>query len=225
MNETRLSDLKARALDHADMTGSDFPDKDRLTDYANSGLAVLHELLAMHDYFRSVSTIALVTGTEAYQLPNDFYKASRVWRVSNGRRYMLDRFNLAQLDGYTTNGPAFSGVAELWYAPQLKKLVRDKDKVEGVLPNGWDDFVALHMAVQLLNREEQSSAEQAAEREAVRQRIVMHVEPRDTGVPDEIEDHYNRWGGGVCQDDPYRSLRYRILGDKIHFVEFNYLGV
>ena len=206
------------------MTGSDFPDEDRVIGYANSGLSELHDLLADHEYFHSTASISLTSGTEEYQLPADFYKATRVWRVSNGRRYMLERFNLSQLDGYKTSGPASSDTAELWYAPQLRKLKRKKDKVVGVLPEGWEDYVSLHMAVQLLNKEEQSSDAMAAERERVKQRIIMHLEPRDMGIPDEIEDYYGRWSGGVVDDDS-RSLRYRVMGDKIHFVEFDFLGV
>jgi hypothetical protein len=223
-NPATLSSLQSRALDFADMTSSGFAVTARLTDYINDGLSELHELLAMHEYLRSTQAIALVSGTEEYALPADFYKAMRVWRVSNGRRYSVEKFNLAQLDGYNTSGPAASGTAELWYVPQLTQLVQPGDSVSVALPNGWEGFVALHAAIQLLNREESDPNALMAERERVKQRIVAHVEPRDTGIPDEIEDHYGRWDGGI-RDDEERTLRYRVMGNKIHFVEFDYLGV
>lgn len=217
-NEATLADLQDRALDYADMTSSGFPVAARLTDYINDGLAELHEMLAMHDYLRSTHPITLVAGTEEYALPTDFYKVSRVWRLSSGRRYMLDRFNLAQLDGFRVNGPASSGSAELWYVPQLTKLAQGSDKVSVALPIGWENFVALHAAIQLLNREESDPQALMAERERVKQRIVQHIEPRDPGIPDEIEDHYGRWSGGL-RDDECQSLRYRVIGNKIHFVD------
>lgn len=221
-NPATLTDLQTRALDYADMTSSGFPVTARLTDYINDGLAELHEMLAMHDYLRSTQSITLVAGTEEYSLPSDFYKASRVWLLSGGRRHTVERFNLSQLDGHKTSGPASAGSALLWYVPQLTKLSAGADVVSVALPIGWENLVALHAAIQLLNREESDPQALVAERERVRQRVLAHVEPRDIGIPDEIEDHYDRWGGGVA--DAGRSLRYLVLGNKIHFVEFDDMG-
>ncbi len=57
-----------------------------------------------------------------------------------------------------------------------------------------------------------------AERERVKQRIIMHVEPRDAS-PDSIEDYYGRWADGVPLEDGV-SLRYRVIGSKILFADF-----
>lgn len=223
-NTVTLQELQARALDYADMTGSSFPDTGRLTDYINSGLSDLHEMLVHEEYFRTSANIAVVSGTEEYDLPADFYKAMKVYRLSSGRRYLLDQFNPSQLSGYRNNGPAWTGTVELWYAPSPTKLVDSKDPVNAALPIGWDDFIALHAATRLLIREQSDPSAVAAEREQVRQRIMDRVEPRDIGTPDTIEDHYGRWGGGLF-DIEERALRYRIMGSKILFVEFGYLGV
>ena len=218
-NPTTLTDLLARSLDYADMTSSGFPVAARNIDYINDGLSELHEILAMHDYLRSSASIALVAGTEEYALPTDFYKSTRVWLLTSGYRYEIERFNLSQLSGRKTTGPASSGTAQLWYVPQLAKLSAGADIVSVALPIGWENFVALHAAIQLLNREESDPQALMAERERVKQRIIGHVEPRDAGGPDQIEDHYNRWGYGTV-DDCSLSMRYRILGNKIHFVDF-----
>lgn len=222
-NETTLADLRARGLDYADMTGSSFPVTDRVTDYANDGLSKLHNLLVSQEYFREVESYTLVAGTESYVLPSSFYKAQRVWRVSSGRRYMVDRFNLSQIDGYKTTGPASGDSVELWYAPQLRRLTEETDKVSVALPNGWEDYVALHIAVRLLLREESDAKPLASERQMALQDVLAHCEPRDEGMQDEIEDVYGRWNRGVW-DDQGRTLRYRVMGNKIHFVEFDYLG-
>jgi hypothetical protein len=216
-NAATLTDLQNRALDYADMTSSAFPVTARLTDYINDGLAELHDLLAPYDYIRSTSSITLAAGTEEYALPTDFYRATAVWLISNDRRYMLDRFTMAQLDGFKTTGPTSAGSAQLWYVPQLTKLSAGADVVHVALPIGWESFAALHAAIQLLNREESDPQPLMAERERIKQRILANIEPRDLGVPAEVEDHYARWSGAVCE--PIRSLRYRILGNKIHFVE------
>lgn len=223
-NETTLANLRARALDYADMAGSDFPDTGRMVDYANDALSELHELLADQEYFYSRFSISLVAGTEEYDLPSDFYKSMRVWRLSSGRRYAVDRFNLSQASGYQTSGPSQADTVDLWYAPQLKRLTRESDRVEVALPNGWENYVALHMAVQLLNREESDSSLVAAERDRMLQRIMQRVEPRDQGLQDTVEDIYSRWSGGAA-DCEGRKLKYRIMGNKILFVEFDYRGV
>lgn len=225
MNPATLGDLKKRALDHADMAGSDFPDDARLVDYVNDALSELHELLAIHDYLRSKSTITLTAGTEEYLLPSDFYKLSRAWKVSSGRRYVIDKFTLAQLDGHSTTGPSAGATVELWYVPQLKRLKEDGDTVSVALPIGWESYAALHMAVQLLIREESDPSALIGERDRVKARVLGQVEPRDAGLPDEIEDYYGRWNGAILDVAADRTLRYRVLGNKILFVEFDYLGV
>lgn len=219
MSVYSLEYLQARALDYADMAGSGFPDSDRVRDYINDGLGEVHEMLAHHDYLRSVASITLVAGTEEYALPADFYKCSRVWLLTSGRRHMVDRFSLSQLDGLKTTGPIAAGSVEMWYVPRFSRLVQQSDAVFYDLPNGWETFAALHAAIQLLNREESDPQALMAERERVKQRIMVHVEPRDAGIPDEVEDHYNRWGRSF-NDSQSATLRYRVMGSKIHFVDF-----
>lgn len=214
-NKVTLATLRDRALNAADMTSSGFPVEALVNDDINDGLAELHDLLAAHEYYRSTHPLTLAVGTEEYALPADFYKAARVWELSSGRRYVVDRFNLSQLNGATTTGPRSAGSAEIWYAPQLTRLTKDDDQVSLVMPTGWDVFAALHAAVQLLIREESDPQALMAERERARQRILASLEPRDAGIPDEIEDHYGRWSTNINDS----ALRYRILGDKILFVE------
>jgi hypothetical protein len=218
-NGATLLDLRTRALDYADMTSSGFAVTARLTDYVNDGLAELHEMLAMHEYILNQATINLVAGTEGYELPESFYKASRLWHLVGGRRYEIDRFTLSQLHGRKTSGPSSAGVAQLWYVPQLTRLSGDSDEVLEQLPVGWENFVALHAAVQLLIREESDPQALMAERERVKQRVMVHVEPRDIGIPDQIEDSSHRWSG--CLDDlSGTTLRYRIMDQSIQIVEF-----
>lgn len=220
---TTAKSLIERAYYEADMEGSTFPDRSKVLADINDALAELHELLTTEDYFHSTEPITLVAGTEAYALPADFYKPVMVWKNSSGRRYEVPRFTYADLSGYSTTGPAASGTVELWYAPQLKRLKKDSDRVTVALPNQWDSFASVHAAVKMLMREESDSSALQAERNRLLQRIMANVEPRDNSMPGQIEDAYCRWGYGMMAPEE-RTLRYRIMGNYIHLVEFDYIG-
>ena len=66
-----LEDLKTRALDYADMTGTTFPVTARLEEYVNDALSEVYDMLvsAYADYFHKSTTVTLVAGTEGYDLP------------------------------------------------------------------------------------------------------------------------------------------------------------
>lgn len=222
-----LGELKLRALDYADMGNSAFPDSERLTNYINSGLSRLHDMLvdSYADYYRKTKSYTLVVGTEEYELPSDFLKASKVFYVSGSRRYRIERFELNEIDGYKTTGAVTSGTVELWYYPQLTKLVNDIDSIEIAIPVGWEEYVALHAAIRLLIREESDPGPLMAEREEERQRIMSMAEPRDAGEPKAISDSYGRWATGYSYiGSNERHYKYRIMGNKIHFVELESLG-
>jgi hypothetical protein len=218
-NAETLTGLQNRALDYADMTGSAFPVTARLTDYINAGYTELYEMLVGSygaDYVRTATTQALTAGTEAYALPSDFYKMLRVWEVVGSTRYAVERFVPSQLDGYKTTGPGSAGSLSLWYAPQLTLLSAGADIVHVSVCTGWEDFIALHAAIRLKMREDSDPSALMAERETLRRRIVENAEPRDQGVADEIEDHYNRWGSGNSNAS---SLRYRVMGNQLIVVD------
>ena len=127
-NTSTLYDLKARALDYADMTASSFPDEERLTDYINTGLSSLHDILsnAYGDYIHKSTNVTLVSGTEDYALPTDFYKLQKVFLLDSNRRYKMDRFSPDDIDGTKTN-PSLSGTMQIWYIPQHTVLTSDTD--------------------------------------------------------------------------------------------------
>lgn len=223
-----LKQLKERALDYADMTGTSFPDPDRLNDYANASLSELHDMLASSfgaDYYWKSYTLDLSSGTESYALPDDFYKLTALYYTTSERRFKMERFNPIEIDGYRTS-PISGGSAEIWYVPAFKRLRTDKSVIEGVLPPGWEDFVAWDIAVRLLVREESDASAHMAERERQRARIIQMLTPRDEHIPDSIGDYYGRWMDTrhLLRFDE-RYFKYRILGTNIHFIEIEYIGV
>ena len=118
-----LSDLRARALDYADMTGSNFPVEARVDDYINSAASEMYDILvnAYEDYFLATQSITLVPGTEDYALPSDFYKAKRVYYTTGSRRFSIHPFNLEEVDG-ARNSALSAGTAELWYVPEMSLM-------------------------------------------------------------------------------------------------------
>lgn len=221
---TTAKSLIDRAIHKADMDDSNRPDRGQVLNDINDALAELHELLVYEEYFLETSSISLVAGTEEYDLPNDFYKTLMVYKITTDRRYPVEKVTLSELSGFRTTGPLSSGTVELWYAPQLKKLARETSRVSVAFPNGWESFAAIHAAIPLLIQEESDTSAMDKERAHILQRIMSNVEPRDHAMPDMMEDVYDRWGGGI-RDTEQRRLRYRVMGDKIRIVEFDYTGV
>lgn len=224
---TTLKDIKDRALDYADLTGTTAYSDARLSDYVNDGLAILHDLLidSHMNYKREESTITLVAGTEKYALPEDFYKCIKVWYENSDRRFRVGEFNLDEIDGYKTS-PISSGTVKLWYAPRFKRLTSDNQKIDITIIDGWEDFAALHAAIRLLIREESDTTALTRERETARQRIIQMCSPRDVGGHKVVGDYYDRYGTQrqiLRFDDRY--FKYMILGNYIHVIEVEYLGV
>lgn len=218
-NDANLQDMRARALNLADMTGSGFAVVTMVTADINSALAELHEEIinANEDYIVSKQNITVVAGTEEYPLPSDYMKTIKMfWVGSGGARYTINRYTHVDADG--DEPPSVSGSVRHYYAPQLTKLSGDEDTVSVALPIGWDDFAVYHAAAQLKIREEADPQGVLLERERVKQRIINMVRPRDMGEPEQIEDHYGRWSGRRRQDDT-SNLKYRLIGENISLLE------
>lgn len=224
-NTVSLTVLQARALDYADMTGSGFPDTTRLTDYINSSATELYDLLvnAFSDYFLETDTFSVSANTEDYDLPDDFYKSKKVFWVSGGRRYPIKAFQLAEVDGLNI-GPLISGTIEMWYVPQMALLDAGADTIGSVIPPitpGWEDYIALGAAIRLLNREESDSSALSREKAAIGERIMALAEPRDSDEPSRVQDVKHRFSRSPLLDPDAGAVRYRILGSKIKFIQYD----
>ena len=236
-SQTTLAELRARALDYADMTDSDFPVVARLDDYLNSAAADLYDVLvnSMEDYFLELYTFNIQAGTEAYDLPDGtfppvpnqqpgFYKARKIFYLAdNTRRFRVRRFNLDDVNAALIQ-PFSGGTIEMWYIPEMPLMVAATDTVAKAIPpivHGWDDAIALGGAIKLLAREESDTSVLAAQQGRIMQRIMDMAEPRDEGEPDRIKLHrtianpYDVFFGSGSF-----SYRYRIMGQKIRFLQY-----
>ena len=225
-NAETLANLKLRAFDYADMpAASSVPADARMTNYVNAGLAVLYDILLDAGYFSKTADVALVAGTESYSLPADFYRVQEVSLLSGGLRYPLGRYERRELQGVHL-GPRSAGTAKLDYAPQMTRLSSPSHTVDTAfpngaqLPNGWEDYVAMYAASKLLGREE-SERWMAGDLAELKQHFIDMAGPQDT--MGHTADIYSRWSS-CCPPDSASSLRYRIIGAYIHFVELGYAG-
>ena len=223
MATTQLQELRASALDYADMTSSTFPVTGRLDEYINTALGELQDELISSggDYFLATTTVTLVAGTEAYALPVDFQRLKKAWYNTNGRRYKVRRWNYEESDAWTI-GPVSAGTVDVWYNPFITALSGDTDTVEQVLPIGWDDYVALSAAVKLLLREESDHSGLKQLRDEKLAHIIRHATPRDDSEPESIADFGQRFSQAHIVLPDYRDLRYRIEGSNIRFLELEY---
>lgn len=220
-NAATLATLRAQALDMADMTNSSSPVAARIDDYINAAASELHDILvnSFEEYVSKVQTITLVSGTESYALPTDYYKTQKMFSLSGGYRFRIPRFNLDELDAYQDqvvtafvdgtnlryrvigNSVMFApkpsgGTIEHWYFPQFVKLVADGDVIEVAVPIGWEDFVVLTAAARIRVREELDASQLMGMREAARQNILGAAQERDAGEAHRISDNTNRFNYG-----------------------------
>lgn len=228
--EIYVEDLKAQALDYADLTGSTIIVQQRLTGWLQSGLSQLWEILrnSYADWIHKTATWTQSANEEDKSLPSDFLQVNKLFIVDNGRRYGLKMWGLDEIDGYH-EGPLCDADLELWYIPQCPRLGDDKDLVPIWIPVGWTDFVALHAAcMSALKSEANTLGALQAEREAARVRIIEGASPRtiaETFVVQDVNQRFEDNGRETLGLVVDRDLKYRILGQTLKFVEIDYRGV
>lgn len=91
-NTQTLENMRDRAKKMAGLRDSDYLSDAEWNDLLNSGLAELHRLiiLAKQYYYETIETIAIVAGTEAYNLPAAFCHPYRVKVLHQARRVTID---------------------------------------------------------------------------------------------------------------------------------------
>jgi len=231
---TTLADLRKTALGYADAENTAFDAESDAADpqlvalldrWINVGLGKLHDILvnSYQDYYRKTQTITLVAGQEEYDLPDDFYKSMEMFYEVSDRRYSIPKFNRGEIDGYRS-GSLTGGTVTHWYAPQMVRLTQAQDKVDLTIPFTWEDLVSLVAAVRLLVREESDPSGVLLLLNEEKARIADMAEPRDEGDQGRVEDVHGRFNRAADHFREWRYLRYRIMGTKSHFFEFEYLG-
>jgi hypothetical protein len=141
-----LSDLRTLVRQRADQENSQFVTDQELRQYINRSYCELYDLLITNanseDYFLNSSTVTLVSGTQTYDLPADFYKLRGVDLNMGSDTFPLRRYNFPQRDvgsRYSvpyryryhiqgsslrlTPSPSTNDTLTVWYIPSPKKFI------------------------------------------------------------------------------------------------------
>lgn len=153
MAAVTLTQLRAKARELADMTGSLFitDTADSLDQWINEGAQKLHDLYVQaygEDYVEKSATLTTVAGTTDYALPTDFFKLLGVELPINGKQRSLKLYTRAERNGISDQVSALSQlslpryklskgvirllpapgsvlVGKFWYSPLLQVIKAD----------------------------------------------------------------------------------------------------
>lgn len=213
-----LLELRTQTRQRANMENSQFVTDAEFNKYINLSIAELYDMLCEKDadYNISSSTIALVSGSDAYSLPADFYRLRGVdLNIDANNKITLKKFEFQdrnRFNSYPSLAVNFdiryrlrgsqilfspseniSGQSvTLWYIPLPVALSADIDTLNGY--NGWEEIVIVKSAIKALVKEEQDTSQLQLEYEQLKMRLDAAMDQRDSGQPSRIYDNQTRSG-------------------------------
>lgn len=214
MASRTLAQLRTRAKERANMENSSFLATSEWNENINYAIAELRDIMISKvgdDYFATSQTYTLVSTTDTYALPADFYKV--LWcevLADDGYYYKMKRFersekNMGANPLVTIYSPDIryrllgsnlqvtpitrigGRTIKLWYVPLPIELSSDSDTLDGM--NGWDEYIVLRAAVMALEKEEQDTSALSVRLEQMRQRLESMTDNRDQSNPMRIYDN------------------------------------
>lgn len=179
-----------------------------LTRQINGSIAELYDLLVSvnKDFYLSSNNISVVSGTETYALPADFWRVQGVDVLSSGKYYPMPRFNFAERHQLQDSGdvirsaryrvmgsnlrirpkPTWTGTAVLWYIPAPAQLVNDSDTFDGIA--GWEEYVVVDCCIKLAQKREEDASLLVKLKGDLVARIRSSACERDDAEPDRVRD-------------------------------------
>ena len=198
-------------------------DPSLLNDFINEAIAEIYDLIVQKwaDYYTVSSTTSIVSGTDSYALPTDFYKLRKVEILMSGsngdpnarwrrlRPHDLEARHLYSQYGLIAKGyryrlqagnivlvpvPASAETIRMFYIPFSTRLSADGDTFDGI--NNYEELV-IHTALLRCKRREELPTDDI-EREIARltARIRTAADGRDAAEP-----FYLSPGGPMGDDD------------------------
>ena len=117
-----LSELRLLSRQRADMENSQFITDAEWRRMLNRSYAELYDLIVTsansEDYFLKTGTITLVSGTQSYNLPSDFYKSRGIDLNSGSNTIPLRRYNFSERN----TGALYSVASDMRYHIQANKI-------------------------------------------------------------------------------------------------------
>lgn len=212
MARTRtLTNLIADCRQRANMENSTFVTDAEITEILNQELAELWERLvgnAGQPFYRSQTSISVVSGTALYSLPADFWQVQEVTATISGVTHMITPFMPSEHGWLTTAGawgpyapvqyriqsnniefvPATQNfTVTLYYSPCQPRLVNAGDTFDGF--NGWEVAALAGTVAVMLAKEESDMASFWENRKAQAYvRIDKASAARDAFMPERVQD-------------------------------------
>lgn len=212
-----LAELRVQSRQRSDMESSQFVSDSELNSYINNSIAELHDILGDaygSEYFvKSTADLPIVSGTDAYDLPDDFYELKGVdiklmnqdWvnvqRFNFNERNRYSNFNIWDTTGLTnvryrivgdslkfTPIPDVTAEYRIWYVPVATVLVNDTDELNDF--NAYSEYVIVDAAIKMLQKEESDVTVLFAQKTALTTRIREKSQNRDAANSETITDIY-----------------------------------
>jgi len=209
-----LGDLRSEARERANMTGSGFIKNPVWNGWINKSIQRLYNILVRsfgEDYYFKEADISIVSGTEEYDLPTDFYKLLGVdlkigtkrqdrigiekflWKDRNRYSYRPGGF-VGRSFRYRMMGgsiifvpePTGANTVTLSYIRTATDLVVDSDSFDGI--NGFEEWVILDVAIKARIKEESDVSDLVLERNIIREEIKSDAKARDRGEGNRVSD-------------------------------------
>jgi len=205
------------------MENSQFVTDAELDVYINEAIADLRDKMISKvgdDYFAAETTINLLSSTDTYALPSDFYKVLYVEiKGDDGYFYKMRRFEVSERNFgaspinyyipdiryrlrannivFTPQNLMGGRQVRLTYVPIPTELVNNNDTLQGY--NGWEAYVIVYAARKALVKEESDTGQLDAELVKLDQRMEAMTDNRDGSEPNRIADNsrrrdLSRWG-------------------------------
>lgn len=161
------------------------------------------------DYFTKASTTPVVAGTDAYQVPSDFYKLRTLWMLDGTRYIRLRPIDLDAAHDYTGQSvgtkqsyryrlmgrdiilapvPASAETIKLYYIPVNAELVSDSDSITFDAPVELKYILALAWQ-DILDRQNLDPSPAIAKIEKYEAKLRTAADSRDAGEPFYLNPH------------------------------------
>lgn len=217
MTTVTIDSLRTRVRERCDMVGSSFvvDNTTGVDAFINEANQKLHALLVDafgEEYVSSVSTFTTAASTNDYAVPSGFYKLYGVEIARGGKQYSIPRFTRAERNAYRNSNvaanvlnhelrysligsniriyptPPAGLTGSILYAPEATTLTTGSSVS---YPNGWERFIVIDAAIQILMKEESSVTGLQAERKEILDAIKLEKEQRDLAESYHVVDVFN----------------------------------
>lgn len=186
----------------------------------NAGIARLYRLMVSSsaDWVETDATLAITSGTAAYDLPEDLWQVRTVAYLDGTTWVPIRRAMSSERFQYQTNSikadtryrvrdsgvriggstrieliptPTWSGSVKVWYLPnppQLTTAAATDDAAPLDGVAGWDEMVVLDAVIKIKAKQEEDPTVEAASLAALEAEVRRDASDRDQGEPKRVRD-------------------------------------